>query len=324
MIHRRLLQLNHLFCQTVSALRKMPRSGAFEKKVCWITGASSGIGEALAYELSRQGATLCLSARRGDVLSRVAADCRKLGCLQVEVVPVDLSDYPSHKAVVDRVIAKFGRIDYLVNNAGRSQRGTVEDTDPAVERAVIELNVFGTLSLTKAALPHLLSQTGGGVIVNTSSMAGKIASPVSAAYSASKHALHGYFDSLRFELACRGVRVVNVCPGPVQSEISVNAFTETVGKAHGDSEQSDGTVKMSATRCAALMAAAMHAELPEAWLAPQPLLLFLYIAQYLPGLYFRLGAKAGRQRVESFRAGRSGYSAVQNVWQLAFSAGAKP
>ena len=299
----------------------MPRSGAFSGKVCWITGASSGIGEALAYELSRQGAVLCLSARREDVLARVAAKCRKEGCPRAEVVPLDLSDYSSHKSTTNRVVAQFGRIDYLINNAGRSQRGTVENTEASVERAVIELNVFGTLSLTKAALPQLLSQDAGGVIVNTSSMAGKIANPVSAAYSASKHALHGYFDSLRFELAYRKIRVVNVCPGPVRSEISVNAFSED-GKAHGDPEE-DGTVKMSAERCGALMAAAMHAELTEAWLAPQPLLLFLYIAQYLPGLYYRLGQSAGRKRVEAFRGGRSGYAVVQSVWSLASAASSK-
>ena len=304
--------------QTIEALRQMPRSGAFEGKVCWITGASSGIGEALAYELSRHGAVLCLSARREDALARVAAECRKVGCSSVDVVPLDLRDYESHSTAVERVITRFGRIDYLVNNAGRSQRGPVENTDPAVERALIELNVLGTLSITKAALPKLLSQPGGGVIVNTSSMAGKLGAPVSATYSASKHALHGYFDSLRFELSSRGIRVVNVCPGPVRSEVGRNAFSEVLDKVNGDHEE-DGTKKLSAERCAVLMAAAMRAELPEAWLATQPLLIFLYIAQYFRGIYFKLGDAAGRRRVEAFRSGQSGYSSVQSLWSLFFN-----
>jgi dehydrogenase/reductase SDR family protein 7 len=237
----------------------------------------------------------------------------------VEVVTLDLTDYPSHQAALSKVITFFGRIDYLVNNAGRSQRGAVESTDPAVERAVIELNLFGTLSITKAALPQLLCQSSGAVIVNTSSMAGKLGNPVSAAYSASKHALHGYFESLRFELAGRGVRVVNVCPGPVQSEVGFNSFSETVGRAHHQRED-DGTVRMSAERCAALMAAAMRAELSEAWIGPQPLLLFLYVAQYFRGIYFRLGDVAGPRRVAAFRSGSSGYAAVQSVLSLAAGA----
>jgi dehydrogenase/reductase SDR family member 7 len=293
----------------------MPRSGAFKGKVCWITGASSGIGEALAYELARHGAILVISARRKDCLERVASQCRKFGCKDVEVVTLDLTDYPSHPAALAKVITSFGRIDYLVNNAGRSQRGVAESTDPAVERAIIELNLFGTLSITKAALPQLLCQSSGAVIVNTSSLAGKVGNPVSAAYSASKHALHGYFESLRFELAGRGVRIVNVCPGPVQSEIAFHSFSETFGKAHNNHEE-DGTTRMSAERCAALMAAAMRAELAEAWLAPQPLLLFLYVSQYFRGLYFRLGDVAGPRRVAAFRSGRSGYAAVQSVWSL--------
>jgi dehydrogenase/reductase SDR family protein 7 len=297
----------------------MPKSGAFQGKVCWITGASSGIGEALAYELARHGAILVLSARRKDFLERVASQCRKIGCQDVEVVTLDLTDYSSHQAALAKVITYFGRIDYLVNNAGRSQRGIAESTDPAVERAIIELNLFGTLSITKAALPQLLCQSSGAVIVNTSSMAGKLGNPVSAAYSASKHALHGYFESLRFELAGRGVRVVNICPGPVQSDIAFHSFSEAVGRTHNDKED-DGTVRMSAERCAKIMAAAMRAELAEAWLAPQPFLLFLYVSQYLRGLYFRLGDVAGPRRVAAFRSGRSGYAAVQDVLSLAGAA----
>jgi len=301
----------------------MPRKGAFEGKICWITGASSGIGEALAYELSRHGAILVLSARRESELRRVAETCRSVGAKDAEIIPLDVLDFPTHKAAVERVISRFGRIDYLVNNAGRSQRGLIENTEIAVDRAVMELNLFGTISLTKAVLPQFLAQPTGGVFVNTSSVAGKLGTPCGGIYAASKHAVQGYFDSLRMELADRRVRVVNICPGPVESQIGSQAFSEAAGAVNNHSE-SDGTRRVSAERCAALMAAAMKAELPEAWIAPQPILLFTHVAQYFRGAYFRLGCVVGPRRVAAFRGGRSGYASVQNLWSVAGDAlGAK-
>lgn len=147
--------------------------------------------------------------------------------------------------------------------------------------------------------------------MNTSSVAGKVGSPISATYSGTKHALHGFFDSLFFETANRGIRVTNVCPGPVQSEISLNAFTGEVGKAHGDASEA-GTKRMSTTRCAKLICAATWAELPEAWIAEQPILLFNYIGQYWKQLYFFLGtSKLGPMRVNAFEKGISGYGVFQ-------------
>eukprot|EP00292_Cryptomonas_paramecium_P008430 CAMPEP_0113721684 /NCGR_PEP_ID=MMETSP0038_2-20120614/37283_1 /TAXON_ID=2898 /ORGANISM="Cryptomonas paramecium" /LENGTH=286 /DNA_ID=CAMNT_0000650747 /DNA_START=1 /DNA_END=858 /DNA_ORIENTATION=+ /assembly_acc=CAM_ASM_000170 len=256
--------------EVLAALRNMPKA-AFKDKVCWITGASSGIGEALALELSNQGAKLILSARREGELARVADSCRRYACAkEVEVLQLDISDYASHKAAVTRVVSRFGRIDYLINNAGRLQRGLVEETELAVDKAIFETNVLGTISLTKAALPQLLSQPGGGVIVNTNSITGKVGLACSAAYSASKHALQGFFDSLRMELAGRGVRVLNLCPGPTETQMHRCAFSTTLAPPP---QVQDDHPKLSPERCAALMAAAMHAELPEAWMANPPFLL---------------------------------------------------
>lgn len=147
--------------------------------------------------------------------------------------------------------------------------------------------------------------------MNTSSVAGKVGSPVSATYSATKHALHGFFDSLFFETAHRGVKVTNVCPGPVQSEISLHAFTAEAGRVHGDANEA-GTKRMSTARCAKLMCAATWAELPEVWIADQPILLFSCIGQYWKQLYFYLGTtKMGPMRVNAFKKGFSGYGAFQ-------------
>jgi NAD(P)-dependent dehydrogenase (short-subunit alcohol dehydrogenase family) len=152
----------------------------------------------------------------------------------------------------------------------------------------MRLNVLGTMAVVKAALPHLLSQEGGGVVAVVSSIAGKAGSPISATYSASKHALQGFVDSARMELAYRGVRFVSLCPGPVQG---------APGGSAADEAAADST-RMPRERCADLMCAAVWAELKEAWIAPQPVLLFAYIAQFTPWLYFAIGPAIGRRRGE--------------------------
>ncbi len=308
--------------QVRAAYARLPRT-AFRGKSVWIVGASSGIGEALAYEVAARGGVVILSARRADRLESVAKACMAKGAAGAHVLVLDVEDEKAHAAAVARAqTLGGGRIDYLVNNAGRSERGLVERTEMTVVRQMFNLNVFAVMSLTKAALPTLLAQPKGAVLVTTSSVAGKLGSPISATYSASKHALQGFFDSVRMEMGGRNIRVVNVCPGPVHSEITLHAFTETAGKQLGDAKE-EGTNRMPAERCAALMAAAMWAELPEVWIAPQPILFFTYVAQYWKGLYFRLGPKAGAKRVEAFKQGKSGYGAVQSVWSIASSGGAK-
>lgn len=298
--------------QVRAALARM-RKSAFQGKTVWIVGASSGIGEALAYEVASRGATVILSARRVDRLQTVQQTCLARGSPQAHVYKLDVEAFDTHAKAVADVVRLVGKIDYLVNNAGRSQRGLVERTSINIDKEMFNLNVFGVFSLTKAALPVLLAQPEGAVICTTSSVAGKLGSPISATYSSTKHALQGFFDSLRMELGSRKIRVVMACPGPVQSEITLRAFTETEGKMHNDAKE-EGTTRMTAERCAALMAAGMWAELPEVWIAPQPILLFTYVAQYVRWLYFRMGPGAGAKRVAAFKNGKSGYGSIQNVW----------
>jgi dehydrogenase/reductase SDR family protein 7 len=294
---------------TTAALRALPRD-AFRGQVVLIVGASSGIGEALALELGARGATLVLAARRVDKLVDVARRCMEAGSPDASSMRLDVTQFATHAAIVDAVVRKHGRIDYLVNNAGASQRGLAERTPLEVDRQLFELDVFGVFSVTKAVLPHMLA-AGRGVIVNTSSVAGLMGAPISSTYSAAKHAVNGFAESLRMEVGFRGIDVVNVCPGPVISEITQHAFTEEQGKRLGQPVE-DALHRLTAARCAALMAGAMWARLPEAWIAPQPILLYVYLRQYLPTTFARMGRTAGRKRVEAFREGRTGYDALSN------------
>ncbi|QJE73847.1 SDR family oxidoreductase [Aerophototrophica crusticola] len=214
-------------------------AGAFKGQVVWITGASSGIGEALAKELAGQGARLVLSARRQAELERVRDACGGHNA-PVVLLPLDVADTDSAPQAVARALEAFGRVDMLVNNAGISQRSLARDTSLEVDRRIMEVNFFGTVALTKALLPHLVTQ-GSGRLVAISSIVGKFGSPLRSAYSASKHALHGFFDSLRAELAGTGVQVTLVCPGFIRTEVSANALTGD-GSAQGftDPGQANG------------------------------------------------------------------------------------
>lgn len=195
--------------------------GHYTGKVVWITGASSGIGEALAYELARRGAQLVLSARRVEQLEQVCERCEHPD--RHMILPLDLTDPASLAIAAEQVVERFGQIDVLLNNGGISQRGTATETVIDVDRRIMEVNYMGTVGLTKAVLPSMLAR-GQGQIVVISSVAGKIGTPLRSAYSASKHALHGFFDCLRAEVHDRGLRVTMICPGFVRTEITVNSL----------------------------------------------------------------------------------------------------
>jgi short-subunit dehydrogenase len=210
-------------------------NGSFTNRVIWITGASSGIGEALAYALSARGAKLILSSRRTAELERVKGNC--LHPETVQVLPLNLTETATLEAKVVDAIALFGQIDIMVHNGGISQRALVAQTDIAVHREVMELDYFSYIILTKALLPHFLER-GSGHFVVTSSVMGKIGTPLRAAYAAAKHALHGYFDCLRAEVSPRGVKVTILTPGYIRTPISAIAgdgswHTATPGKVNG-------------------------------------------------------------------------------------------
>ncbi len=166
-------------------------------KTIWITGASSGVGEGMAHVFHREGANLILSARRADELARVKADCTG-GPGDIQILPFDICDAPAREAAVKTVLAAHQRLDILVNNAGIGQRSAAKDTSLEVERRIMEVDYFAPVALTKLVLPQMIKQQGGHLVV-TSSVAGKHAVPHHSTYCAAKHALHGYFDTLRVE-----------------------------------------------------------------------------------------------------------------------------
>jgi dehydrogenase/reductase SDR family protein 7B len=257
----------------------------FAGKVVWITGASSGIGEALATAFAREGALLVLSSRRADELERVRAGLART--LEHFCLPLDLTQSATFPALTARVLEKFGRVDILVNNGGVSQRALAADILLEVERTMMEVNYFGTVALTKAVLPSLLARGAGHVVV-ISSVLGYIGMPGRSTYSASKHALHGYFDSLRAELWRTGVKVTLVCPGYVLTKVSANALGAQ-GATHGvtDATHERG---ISAERCAeaTLRAIARGKEEIsvggfETWAIP--------LKRFLPGVFSRVVRK---------------------------------
>jgi len=191
-------------------------------KVIWITGASSGIGEALAYELSAMGNTLILSARNEERLKEVKSRCKNPS--EVHVIHMDLGDFSTMPALVSKAIAETGRIDILVNNAGISQRSLIADTHFEVYKKLIDINYLGTVALTKAVLPHFIAQQKGHFVTITSLM-GRFGSPFRSGYCGAKHGLHGFFDVLRMEHEKDGLQVTLVCPGFIKTKVAVNALT---------------------------------------------------------------------------------------------------
>jgi len=257
----------------------------FSGKVVWITGASDGIGAALARALAREGARLVLTARRREALEAIAVSCAPA---QVVVLPADLLDLDALPALAERAERAFGHLDLLVNNAGISQRGTAIDTELAVVQELMALNFFAPVALTRAVLPGMIRR-GSGRIAVTSSVAGHVGTPLRSSYAASKHAVQGWFDSLRAELHGTGVGVTILSPGYIQTDIALRARTAD-GSAHG--RRGKGNARgMSADRCAAQMVTALHHRRIEAFMGG-PEVHAVTLKRWLPGLVARFIHKA--------------------------------
>tara|TARA_R110002049_G_scaffold53223_32_gene149080 strand:- start:2747 stop:3604 length:858 start_codon:yes stop_codon:yes gene_type:complete len=201
---------------------------AFAQQVVWITGASSGIGEALVRAFSAAGATVVLSARNVPELRRVRDECIAEGAdaSALLLLPLDVLDYDALPKAVRAVQDAYGRIDMLINNAGTSQRSFCLETELQVYRTLFELNVLAQIALTKAVLPIMVEQGTGHVLV-TASVAGKVGVPLRTGYCAAKHAVMGFFDALRTEVAHSGIRVTTIVPGFIRTNIGANALTGT-------------------------------------------------------------------------------------------------
>ncbi len=191
-------------------------------KTIWVTGASSGIGKALSLAFSDQGANVIISSRNEPELEKVKSLCKNPD--RVKILVLDLTDYNSFTKKAELAAGFFNGIDILINNGGVSQRSYAIDTKLEVDQKIFDVNYFGTIGLTKAVLPFFIKQ-GTGYFVVISSIMGKLGTPLRSAYAGSKHALHGFFDSLRAELFNKNIGVTIICPGYVNTNVSKNALT---------------------------------------------------------------------------------------------------
>jgi len=258
--------------------------------VVWITGASSGIGEALAKEYVKQGHQLVLSARREPELQRVKAACIKLGVKDADVLvlPMDVTDTESMAEKVFAVTSHFHKIDVLINNAGISQRSLCLDTDLSVYKTLMDVDVIGQIALTKQVLPIMVKQ-GSGHIAVMSSVSGKFGVKMRTGYCAAKHAVMGFFDALRAEVAQYGIQVSTITPGFIKTNVSKNAVTAN-GKAFGidDDDIANG---MDVNKCAQIIVKHMNKGTKEILVGEGMSVLAVTIKRFFPNLLFKLVEK---------------------------------
>lgn len=251
-------------------------------KVVLITGASSGIGRALAFTFGREGAKLVICARNQQAIEVVANELRQANITTL-ALSADVSVEADVKRLVEQTITQFGRIDVLINNAGITMRSLVIDTDPAVIQKVMDINFMGTVYATRYALPHI--QQTKGSIVGISSIAGYRGLPVRAGYSASKFAMNGFLEALRTELLRSGVHVLTACPGFTASNIRYSAL-DAHGQVAGETMRDEGSM-MTAEECAAHILQAVKHRRRELVLTTQGKLT-VFLNKWLPGLTDRL------------------------------------
>lgn len=255
----------------------------FSDKIIWITGASSGIGKALAIELSKQNAKIILSSRKVTDLESVKQQCKNIN--NVKIVALDLEDYTSLQPKVNEAIAAFGKVDILVNNGGISQRSFVKDTQISVDKRLMDINYLGTVALSKAILPHFIKNREGHFVITTS-IVGKIGTPLRSSYAASKHALHGFFDSLRAEHYKDHIAVTLVCPGFVNTNVSKNALT---GNGTPQQKMDVATANgIDANRFALLMAKAIKNKKEEVYIAGAKEKLAVFAKRFYPKLLSKM------------------------------------
>jgi dehydrogenase/reductase SDR family member 7B len=258
----------------------------FTNKTIWITGASSGIGKAVAIELSKEKTNLILSDINENGLLEVADICKKNAC-STQIIPFDLSNEESVQLAAKRVFDKKTGVDCLYHFGGISQRSLVSETPLFVDRKIFEINYFGAIALTKAVLPEMI-KNGGGQIAVTSSIVGKFGFPYRSAYSASKQALHGFFESLRAENSINNIKVSLIIPGRVQTNISVNAIDKT-GKKYGkmDDGQDSG---ITSEKAAKIICRNLKKDKKEILVGGRELMM-VHIRRFLPSLYYYMSSR---------------------------------
>jgi short-subunit dehydrogenase len=278
------------------------KDDAFRGQVVIITGASAGIGRSLALQLARQGAKVAIAARRAERLEEVAAECRTLGA-EALVVPTDVADETQCRALVEKTVATFGRLDMLINNAGLAASAPFEEfPDLTLFRHTMDVNLYGAVHCTYYALPYL-KQTRGRIVA-ISSMGGKAAIPYNTPYCASKYGMHGFYDSLRMELYQHGVGVTVICPWWVVTE-----FHEAQLDKNGVPRGARGRTlyndrMMTAERCAEITLRAAYKRRREILMGPGALAVWLKVLA--PGFLDWLAVKVFLEpAIRRARAGKT-------------------
>lgn len=259
----------------------------FQENVVIITGASSGIGRELAFQLSERGAYLALAARDSQRLEEVADQCRH-GNAKATVIKTDVAKQSDCENLINQTVEEYGRIDTLINNAGFGMLAALEEIkDLSLLENIMQVNYFGSVYCTYYALPHLKKSKGR--IVGISSLAGKTGVPMLTGYSASKHAMAGFFDSLRVEIAACGVSVSMIYPGFVETEISQRAAGPDGKPIGGDKKPRTKT--MTAERCASLIIEAAAKRKRQVTMTPQGKI-GLWLKLIAPGLIDGIARRA--------------------------------
>lgn len=252
----------------------------FKSKTIWITGASSGLGEALAYSFAKEGCKLVLSSRNEKELLRVKNNC-KLRDNDIMIVPLDLANHSEIPIKVSRVLQRFGAIDYLVNNAGVTQRALAHETKFSVDKKIIDTNLLGTITLTKSVLPYFIKQKRGHIVTITS-VTGKYGTPLRSTYAATKHALHGFFDSLRAEHHFNNIKITLVCPGFIRTRLTINALT---GDGSPQNKMDEATENgLSPDACAKKILAAVKTGKDEVYIGGFREVGAVYLKRFFPRL----------------------------------------
>jgi len=262
----------------------------FYNKTVWITGASSGIGEQLAYDLSELGARLILSSRRETALQKVKDNCKGYPN-KITIVPLDLVQHDAIPKITQKVISECGKIDILINNGGISQRAAALDTDFEVDKRIMDVNYFGSIALTKAVLPSMVQHQLGHILTITS-VSGKIGVPKRTAYCASKFALHGFMDALRGEVAKYDIAITTVCPGFVKTKIAENALKgsgEAAAKKDNDIENG-----MSVEYVSKRILNALRKKREEVYIGKKEVF-GIYMMRLFPRLFFKIAKNLGKE-----------------------------
>ncbi len=258
----------------------------FVNNTVWIIGASSGIGRALAIDMAKLQANLVISSRNIGELEMVKEDCLRFtkNCI---VVPLDLEINSDYSNEVKQVVKKYGTIDYLIVNGGISQRSLIHETPISIDRKLMEINYFGNISITKSVLPYMMKQKSGHIVI-VSSIVGKFGFPLRSAYSASKHALHGYYETLRAEQKSNNINVTIAIPGRVATNISQNAILKDGNKYNMlDKGQAQG---ISAQSCSTQIIKAIKNNKKEVLIGGKELTM-VWIRRFFPFLFYRLATK---------------------------------